>query len=90
MKAVSPFIVCGNRAGAGGIRTDSSTGRSQGAGVWMQVITYDPYVSDDVLKRANVRRVELDELIRTSDYISLHCPLTPETKHLFSARLSRR
>ena len=50
----------------------------------MQVITYDPYVSDDVLKRANVRRVELDELIRTSDYISLHCPLTPETKHLFS------
>jgi D-3-phosphoglycerate dehydrogenase len=50
----------------------------------MQVITYDPYVSDEVLKRANVRRVELDELIRTSDYISLHCPLTPETKHLFS------
>ena len=51
----------------------------------MQVITYDPYVSDEVLKRANVRRVELDELIRTSDYISLHCPLTPETKHLFGA-----
>jgi len=50
----------------------------------MQVITYDPYVSDEVLKRANVRRVELDELIRTSDYVSLHCPLTPETKHLFS------
>jgi len=50
----------------------------------MQVITYDPYVSDEVLKRANVRRVELEELIRTSDYISLHCPLTPETKHLFS------
>ena len=50
----------------------------------MQVITYDPYVSDEILKRANVRRVELDELIRTSDYISLHCPLTPETKHLFS------
>jgi len=51
----------------------------------MQVITYDPYVSDEVLKRANVRRVELNHLIRTSDYISLHCPLTPETKHLFSA-----
>jgi len=51
----------------------------------MQVITYDPYVSDEVLKRANVRRVELDELIRTSDYISLHCPLTAETKHLFGA-----
>ena len=51
----------------------------------MQVITYDPYVSDEVLKRAGVRRVELDDLMRSSDYISLHCPLTTETKHLFSA-----
>jgi D-3-phosphoglycerate dehydrogenase / 2-oxoglutarate reductase len=56
----------------------------------MQVITYDPYVSDEVLKRANVRRVELDELIRTSDYVSLHCPLTPETKHLFSTEAFQR
>jgi len=56
----------------------------------MQVITYDPYVSDEVLKRANVRRVELDELIRTSDYISLHCPLTPETKHLFSTEAFKK
>lgn len=56
----------------------------------MQVITYDPYVPDEVLKRANVRRVEMDELIRTSDYISLHCPLTPETKHLFGAEAFQR
>src|SRR6266851_4662720 len=49
------------------------------------VVTKVPdYCLDEVLKRSNVRRVELDELIRTSDYISLHCPLTPETKHLFS------
>jgi len=53
----------------------------------MQVITYDPYVSDDVLKRANVRRVELDELIRTSDYISLHCPLTPRPSTCSAPRL---
>jgi glyoxylate reductase len=30
-------------------------------------------------------RVELDELVRESDFISLHCPLTPETHHLINA-----
>jgi glyoxylate reductase len=31
-------------------------------------------------------RVELDELLATSDFVSLHCPLTPETLHLLDAR----
>lgn len=32
------------------------------------------------------RRAELDELLGESDFVSLHCPLTPETKHLLDAR----
>jgi glyoxylate reductase len=31
-------------------------------------------------------RLELDELLSSSDYVSLHCPLTPETRHLLDAR----
>lgn len=38
----------------------------------------------------SVRGVSLDELIETSDFISLHCPLTPETKHLFDAEAFAR
>jgi len=51
----------------------------------MRVVTYDPYIPDDVLKRAGVERVEFDELVRISDYISIHAPLMPATHHLFNA-----
>jgi D-3-phosphoglycerate dehydrogenase len=50
----------------------------------MRVVTYDPYIPDDVLKRAGVERVEFDELVRISDYISIHAPLMPATHHLFN------
>ena len=56
----------------------------------MRVVTYDPYVSDDVLQRAGVERVDFDELVKVSDYISIHTPLMPQTHHLFNADVFRR
>jgi D-3-phosphoglycerate dehydrogenase / 2-oxoglutarate reductase len=56
----------------------------------MRVVTYDPYVPDDVLKRAGVDRVDFDELVRISDYISIHTPLMPATHHLFNADVFSR
>lgn len=50
----------------------------------MKVIAYDPFVPEDVFRQAGVERVDLAQLIATSDYISIHTPLTPETKHLFN------
>ena len=50
----------------------------------MKVIAYDPFVPDEVFRKAGVDRVDLAPLIATSDYISVHTPLTPETKHLFN------
>lgn len=43
----------------------------------MRTIHYDPFVSDST---------GLDTLLSESDYVSLHCPLTPETKGLIDAR----
>lgn len=47
-------------------------------GFSMQVIAYDKYPANN----AGIEYVSLDELLAKSDVISLHCPLTPETKHL--------
>jgi len=56
----------------------------------MRVVTYDPYIPDEVLKRAGVERVEFDELVGISDYISIHTPLMPATHHLFNADVFSR
>src|SRR5271169_2786411 len=53
----------------------------------LKVVTFDPYVPKQVLAQAGVEHLEFKELVKVSDYISLHCPLTPETKHLFNAEV---
>lgn len=56
----------------------------------MRVIAHDPYVSKDVLSRAGVEGVDLYELVKTSDCISIHAPLTSTTHHLFNADVFRQ
>jgi len=51
----------------------------------LRVITYDPYVSADVLKAAGVEGVSLDQLLATSDFISVHAPLMDATRGLLDA-----
>jgi len=56
----------------------------------IRVIAYDPFVPKEVAERAHVQLVDFDELIQTSDYISIHTPLLPATRHLFNADVFRR
>lgn len=56
----------------------------------LRVVAYDPYVPDVVFERLGVARVELDDLVREADFVSIHAPLVPETRGLFDAeRLAR-
>lgn len=55
-------------------------------GAQMHVIAYDPYLSEENAKKMGVELVELDALYRRSDIISVHVPLTPETKSLINAK----
>jgi len=48
------------------------------------IIAYDPYVPDEVFDEYEVRRVDFDTLLKTSDIVSAHTPLTKDTYHLFN------
>ena len=49
-----------------------------------RILIYDPYISLETLKEYDVEFVSLIEILNQSDFISLHAPLTPETKHIIS------
>ena len=52
----------------------------------MDVLAYDPYVSSVLAGEQNVKLAPLDEVLKKSDFVSLHASLTPETHHLVNTR----
>jgi len=52
----------------------------------MQVLATDPYLSAEEMARRGAQKVELDELLRRSDYVSINCPLIDETRGMIGAR----
>lgn len=51
----------------------------------MHILAYDPLIPEDVIRQANAVPCTLDELLGRSDFISIHVPLTEETRHLLDA-----
>jgi D-3-phosphoglycerate dehydrogenase len=51
----------------------------------LKVVAHDPYVPQDVFKGLGIEGVELDQLLGRSDFISVHAPLTPQTRGLLNA-----
>ena len=56
----------------------------------MEVLAYDPYISDEAFEVNHAHKVDLDALITRSDVISIHTPKTPETTAMIdAARIAR-
>ena len=51
----------------------------------MKVVAYDPFVNKEVFAADGVVSLDLDELVATSDYITIHCPLNDKTRKVFNA-----
>jgi D-3-phosphoglycerate dehydrogenase len=52
----------------------------------MKVLAFDPYLSATEMAARGGEKVELDELLRRSDYVSISCPLTKESRGMIGAR----
>ncbi len=52
----------------------------------LEVQVYDPHLEEDVAGALGVRRADLDDLLATSDVISLHAPALPSTRHMIDRR----
>ena len=50
----------------------------------MQILGYDPFVNEDTLSEKDITLLNLDEIVKKSDFISLHIPLNDETRNLFN------
>jgi D-3-phosphoglycerate dehydrogenase / 2-oxoglutarate reductase len=55
-------------------------------GLRMKVVAYDPFLSPERARDLGVEKVELAELVRRSDFITLHTPLTDKTRNIIDAR----
>jgi D-3-phosphoglycerate dehydrogenase len=53
-------------------------------GMKLNVQTYDPYLDPKVAQGLGVKMVSFDELVESSDFVSLHAPLTNETRKMFA------
>ena len=53
--------------------------------VGMKVLVYDPYAAEEAVRRAGGRAAALDDLLRRSDFVSLHCADTEETSGMIDA-----
>jgi D-3-phosphoglycerate dehydrogenase len=59
---------------------------SRGIGLKMRVIAFDPFLSQERAAEIGVEKVELDDLLARADIITLHTPMTAQTKNILSAQ----
>ena len=76
----------GKTLGVIGLGNVGSEVARRARGLEMKVIAFDPFISIDHSDKLQVRLVGLDQLLRESDFITLHIPLTAQTKKLVGAK----
>jgi glyoxylate reductase len=74
--------VWGKKLGVVGFGRIGQAVARRARGFDMEVLYHDQYRNESAEKETGAQYLELDELLRTCDFISVHTPLTPETRHL--------
>jgi D-3-phosphoglycerate dehydrogenase len=77
--------LCGKTLGVIGCGNVGAIVANRAIGLKMHVVAYDPFLSEERAVQLGVEKVELDQLLRRADVISLHTPLTDKTRNILSA-----
>jgi D-3-phosphoglycerate dehydrogenase / 2-oxoglutarate reductase len=85
-KRVTGPRVMGSTLGIVGLGRIGQAVATRAVGVGMKVLAFEPQPDAAFIARWPVELVAFDDLLAKSDYVSLHSPLTPETRHLINAR----
>ncbi len=85
-KRVTGPRVMGSTLGIVGLGRIGQAVATRAIGVGMKVLAYEPQPNAEFLAKWPIEIVSLDELLARSDYVSIHSPLTPETRHLINAK----
>jgi len=72
----------GQTLGLLGVGRIGSAVAARARGFGLRILVYDPYVSAEAVRKMEVERVDLDALLRESDYLSIHVPLNADTLRL--------
>jgi len=75
----------GSRLGIVGFGRIGRAVADRARGFGWEIVAHDPVMTDDAIRAAGAAPLGLDELFATSEAVTLHCPLTPETQHLVNA-----
>ncbi len=81
-----PRRIRGSRLGIIGLGRIGRLVAVQGTALGMEVVACDDIVEESSMRTLGVAKVDLDTLFETSDVVTLHAPLLPETRHLVNAR----
>jgi D-3-phosphoglycerate dehydrogenase len=74
--------ITGKVLGVIGCGNIGSVVASRALGLEMRVVAYDPFLSEERAAELGVEKVELDDLFRRADFITLHTPLTDRTRNI--------
>lgn len=74
--------VSGKTLGVVGVGNIGSIVADRAKGLTMKVIAFDPFITPEAAARLGIELVSLEDLYRRSDFVSVHTPLTPETRGL--------
>ena len=77
--------ITGKTLGIIGCGNIGSIVAARGIGLKMRVIAFDPFLSEERAAELGVEKVDLDNLLARADVITLHTPMTPQTKNILSA-----